>query len=101
MNGRIVAVLILCASFLVLLYGVISIPASVWRIISDWEMIVIALGVAVSFATLLVAYWVHSDYDYNQEQWDEVNDRLRKIEGYIEDKTRAERLSKNEKEKEQ
>ena len=63
-------------------------------------MIVIALGVAVSFASMLVAYWVTSDYDYNQQQWDEVNDRLRKIESYIEDRTRAERHAKIEKEKE-
>jgi membrane protein implicated in regulation of membrane protease activity len=67
MNTRIIAVLILGVYFLVSIFNAFTI-ASVSRLVGDWAISSAVLGVAVSLATLLVAFWVYEDYDSHHEE---------------------------------
>ncbi len=94
MNGRVFSVFVLFIAFIVSLYGVASIPAWAWRVLSSWETATIVLGILVSFATLLLAYWVCSDYDAHKERFEDLEDRLHRIESIADEKALAERLAK-------
>lgn len=84
MNERIFPVVIFFIAFLVSLYAGASIPP-VWR--SDgWMMGIVGFGVLTSLSALLLAYWFYSDYKENQQNFEFLQEKLRKIEAYLETK---------------
>ena len=98
-NPRIFAVLVISVAFLMSLYGLASIPPASWRTLDSWQMASIVLNALTSFSVLLVAYWVYSDYDRNQQEFLMLRNRLQRIESCPQDKVDAERLRKSEEEK--
>ena len=94
MNVRVIALIILGIASLATFVNVVSIPSSTWSFLSGWETANIVLSVLVTFATFLLAYWIHSDYEENQSDIRNLNYRINHLEDDLREKAEAERLAK-------
>ena len=99
MNVRAIALIILGIASLATVVNVASIPSDAWNILSGWETANIVLSVLVTFATFLLAYWIHSDYEENQSDIANLTYRINCLETDLREKASAEKLTKTKDEK--
>jgi hypothetical protein len=63
MNARIVAFMIFLVAFLLAIASVASIPQDLWSSMPTYEGAIIAFNLLTGLAAVLVAYWIHADYE--------------------------------------
>jgi hypothetical protein len=83
MNDRIIPVIILGTACLVALFNLVGIPSGAWSILSSWEIANIAISLAVTFASLLLAYWVFKDWESHEQDYECLRSRLTECEREI------------------
>ncbi len=88
MNVRVAAFLIFLTAFLLAILSVASIPHDVWASMPTYEGAIIAFNLLTGLAAVMVAYWIHADYErlqQGQEQRDSVDSTVGRLGKIVDD----------------